>query len=438
MKKLAHSTINHTYSIITYGCTFNQADSLKIENILTKNRFTKVDVKNSEIIIINTCAVKHATEAKIYSFIKKQVKIFPEKRFIITGCLPQINPELKKDLLNLVGDNGFILHPHEIFCVFEKIQQKFQNRKEPIIFPSNFRDKSYLFPLTRNYLQPGIIQISEGCNNKCAYCCTRVARGSLISFNLESIVHQIKSLNSMGIKEFHLTSEDLGNYNYKGKGLHDLLQEISKIEGEMYFRLGMLNPDYLVKNLPEYLKIFEDRRFFRFIHLPIQSASDDILQKMRRNYNIDAVEKIIKDIKHFDENFTFSTDIITGFPTETINDHKKTIQFIQKWSPRVLNISKYSVRPNTEAKKMKQLKSQVIKERSREFSKIYNEYIGNLNEKWIDWEGNVYFNQYQKRLKYPFGGRNLYYLPIISKKGNIGLTRKVKIIESLNHSLIAV
>ena len=159
---------------------------------------------------------------------------------------------------------------------------------------------------------------------------------------------------------------------------------------------------------------------------------------MRRKYNIDAVEKIIKDIKHFDENFTFSTDIITGFPTETINDHKKTIQFIQKWSPRVLNISKYSVRPNTEAKKMKQLKSQVIKERSREFSKIYNEYIGNLNEKWIDWEGNVYFNQYQKRLKYPFGGRNLYYLPIISKKGNIGLTRKVKIIESLNHSLIAV
>lgn len=439
MKKLEKPPIvNQTYSIITFGCTFNLADSLKIENILTKHSFRKVDQKKSEIMIINTCAVKHATEAKIVSLIKKQIVSFPEKHFIITGCLPQINTELENDLVNLIGERGFILHPHEIFCVYEKILQKFLDKKKEIFFPDNYRDKSSLFPIIHNHLQPGIIQISEGCNNSCAYCCTRIARGSLVSFNFEDILHQIKSLYSMGIKEFHLTSEDLGNYNYKGKELHDLLEEISNIKGEMHFRLGMLNPDYLAANLTNYLKIFEDKRFFRFIHVPIQSASNDVLQKMRRNYNIETVEKIINRIKLFDENFTFSTDIITGFPTETQSDHEKTINFIQKWRPRVLNISKYSVRPNTEAKRMKQLKSQVIKDRSRDFSKIYNEYLGNLNEEWINWEGDVFFNKYQKNLEYPFGGRNLYYLPIISGQGILGLSRKVKIVDALNHSLIGI
>ena len=192
------------------------------------------------------------------------------------------------------------------------------------------------------------------------------------------------------------------------------------------------------KNLNEYLKIFEDKRFFRFIHLPIQSASNDVLKKMQRNYKIEQVENIINKIKLYDENFSFSTDIITGFPTETQTDHEKTIDFIQKWRPRVLNISKYSVRPNTEAKKMKQLKSQVIKSRSRDISTIYNEYLGKLNEKWLNWEGTVFYNKYQKNLEYPFGGRNLYYLPIISSQGIIGSSRKVKIIAALNHSLIGV
>jgi threonylcarbamoyladenosine tRNA methylthiotransferase CDKAL1 len=429
------SSQSNFFSIITYGCTFNHGDSLKIENILSENGYHKRELADSKFVIINTCAVKHTTEAKILFFIEKLVNLYPHKIFIITGCLPQIEKKMSEKINRIIQPNGFILHPHDIGDILN-IFKKCRNETGLITENKNNRDKSVLLPKSNLKSKIGIIQISEGCNNQCSYCCTTNARGSLVSFNFENLINQFQTLLSQGIIEYHLTSQDLGNYNNKGKLLHELLRKISEIKGNFKIRLGMLNPDYLINNITEFMKIFNDQRFYRFLHLPIQSASNNVLKTMKRNYKIEEVDKIIRVIRNYDENFTFGTDIIVGFPTESSEDFLKTLTYIEKWRPHVLNISKFTPRPKTEAKNMNQLKSQVIKNRSQKISLIYLNYSKDNNQKWINWKGEIFINEYKKNVDYPFTGRNIYYIPILCKTGELGQLKSVSIKKYINHSLI--
>ncbi len=434
--KLSNLNSPNSFCILTFGCTFNTGDSKKIQKILLVNGFQESSLESSYNVIINTCAVKHSTEAKIIALIKKLVNIYSEKRFIVTGCLPLIDKKMENIINQLIKPKGFILHTHNISNIIASIK----NEIDPLNSSDNFatiRDKSNLdIGFTSYGENAAIIQISEGCNNHCSYCCTTNARGTLVSFNLNNIIIQMTNLVSLGVKEFFLTSQDLGNYNYKGRKLHDLLFAISNIEGEFFIRLGMLNPDYIVKNLEVFKTIFEDSRFYRFLHIPIQSASREILEKMRRNYTIDQVEFIIKEFRRFDSLFTFGTDIIVGFPSEENKDYEETRNFISKWKPQVLNISKFTSRPNTDAKRMKQLPSQVVKQRSQDLSLLYSSYSGKENNNWINWEGRVFINEYKENLEYPFMGRNQYYIPILCKKAKLGSNVKLKITGSINHSLI--
>ena len=423
-----------SYFIITYGCTFNQGDSLKIEKILGDYGFYKKQIKYADLVIINTCAVKLSTESKILNYISLLVHKYPSKYYIITGCLPQIDKEIYNKIERMIFDKGFILNiqdiPNLLNILFknEKIIQK----------PPNFKEKSNIIPQINNKSPISIIQISEGCNNNCSYCCTTNARGNLHSFDSELIIKQFEILISQGIKEFHITSQDLGNYDYQGKKLHHLLKEISQLEGSIHFRLGMINPDYLIKFYSEFQQIFNDKRFYRFLHIPIQSGSNEILKKMKRNYTIEDVETIFLKLKENDKLFTIGTDIIVGFPSESEEDYDQTENFIKKWRPNILNISKYTVRPNTEAKKYPQLNSQIIKERSKKLSKIFSKYSEILNKQWEGWEGVVFYNEYRDNVHFSYMGRNLYYIPILSKNAVVGQNKNIKIIGYLNHSLIGL
>ena len=421
-----------SYFIITYGCTFNQGDSLKIEKILGDYGFYKEKINNADLVIINTCAVKLSTESKILNYISHLVEKFPSKYYIITGCLPQIDKKIYNKIETMISNKGFILNILDIPNILN-ILFKNENADQKLPY---FKDKSNITPKINNKSPISIIQISEGCNNNCSYCCTTNARGNLQSFDLKLIIKHLKILISQGIKEFHITSQDLGNYDYKGKKLHHLLKEISLLKGSIHFRLGMINPDYLIKFYSEFQHIFNDKRFYRFLHIPIQSGSNIILKKMKRNYSVEDVETIFLKLKEYDRLFRVGTDIIVGFPGESEEDYDQTENFIKKWKPSILNISKYTVRPNTEAKKYKQLKSQIIKERSKKLSIIFSNYSDIINKHWNGWEGSVFYNEYRENVQFPYMGRNLYYIPVLSKNAVVGQTLNVKITGYLNHSLI--
>jgi MiaB-like tRNA modifying enzyme len=426
-----------SYSIRTFGCTHNQSDSLKIEQILISKGLKQVEIENADLIIINTCAVKQATDSKIFEIINQISYKYSSKLIAITGCLPFISHNNLHKIILALRNKGFIIHPNGINLFFEQLLQfcngEYKNQENISTF---CYDKSLLNPKIEDNNKIGIVQISEGCNNNCSYCCTKNARGKLISFNHTSIIEQIRFLLNNGIKEIHLTSQDLGNYNFNGMKLHDLLKSVLQIDEEFYIRLGMLNPEYVIKNVKEFVELFNDKRLFRFLHIPIQSASNNILQKMNRHYKIERVKEIIDSFNQFDSNFSFSTDIIVGFPTETEEDHKISLSFIKKWKPRNLNISKFSPRPHTKAKQLPQLRSETIKKRSLDFTQLFKEYSTLLDKKWIDWIGEVFFDEYRKSAEYPYMGRNLYYIPILSKEGEIGVKKRVRITQKKNFSFI--
>ena len=228
-----------SYFIITYGCTFNQGDSLKIEKILGDYGFLKKKINNADLVIINTCAVKLSTESKILNYISHIIQKFPFKYYIITGCLPQIDKKIYNNIERMIFDKGFILNIQDIPNLLNIL---YKNEKIRHNLP-NYKEKSNIIPKINSKSPISIIQISEGCNNSCSYCCTTNARGDLRSFDSKLIIKQFKILISQGIKEFHITSQDLGNYDHEGKKLHHLLKEISLLKGSVHFRLGMINPD---------------------------------------------------------------------------------------------------------------------------------------------------------------------------------------------------
>lgn len=428
--------VKKTYFIETYGCTYNQSDSEKIETILSNQNFIKTSLEDANYIIINTCAVKQTTETKLMARIYEVSQNFQKKFIIVTGCLPQIDKKIYFKIQNMLLGHGIIVNPNQILSIDKFIDYYLNNKCEQIQNLQIILDKAKINPRISKSQISGIVQISEGCIYNCTYCCTKFARGKLFSFDNSLIIKQIEYYIQNGIQEIYLTSQDLGIYNFNGIRLHHLLNQISQLKGDFKVRLGMLNPNYLMGYYSEFIKIFNDTRFFRFLHIPIQSASNRILALMKRPYKIDMVDEIIRKIIQFDKNFSFSTDIICGFPTESDEEHKETLNFLMKWRPEIVNISKYTNRPNIEAKKLPQLKSQLIKERSKQATDIYAEYSIQDNNKWIGWEGEILINEFNPDEKYPYSGRNIYYKTIICESGQLGEKMKIKIVAVSNYSLI--
>jgi MiaB-like tRNA modifying enzyme len=218
-----------------------------------------------------------------------------------------------------------------------------------------------------------IHQISEGCLGNCNYCKTKLAKGKLFSYPKEEILKSIESDLQNKAKEIWLTSQDNASYGLdkEKQELPELLKEILNLKHNFKLRLGMSNPNYVLPILEELIEVYKNKKMYKFLHIPIQSASDSVLESMNRKYKIKEVEKIITRFqKEFPEG-VIATDIIVGYPTETDEDHKKNLDFIEKYKPDVLNISKFSSHKQTPAGKLKTLKNSIINKRTSEIMELH-------------------------------------------------------------------
>ena len=201
-------------------------------------------------------------------------------------------------------------------------------------------------------------------------------------------------------------------------------------------RLGMGNPDYLPDYLDDLIEVYKDPRMFKFLHLPVQSGSNSVLKKMKRNYNVETFIEIVKKFRKVHPNITLSTDIICGYPDETDDEFQETIDLIKKIRPDVLNISRFWPRPGTIAAKKKQLPSHIIKQRSVALTKLFGEISTENNKKWLNWQGKILINEIGKNNS--FVGRNYAYKPVIVKDNlNIGDEIEVSIVKTTKHDLRA-
>ncbi len=391
--------------IITYGCTANQADSQIMEAVLEKVGHKVSDFDSSDYVLVNTCAVKEATENKIISKLSKLAKT--DKKIIIGGCLPKVNLErIKRAVPSFAG----ILDTRSVDKLPEILKKIELGENKVIQFSDQPPVKPNLVKKIPNTVS-GIVQLSEGCDLSCTYCATTIARGDLVCFSPEDIVRGVSYLVKQGCKEILLTSQDNGAYSFAENKIPKLLESISAIDGEFFIRNGMTNPMYLKSFLKQLIEIYKNPKIYKFLHIPVQSGSNKILQKMKRGYKVEFFEKVIEEFRREIPEITISTDIIVGFPGETERDFDETVNLIERTRPDVINISKFGSRPGTEAAKMKQVDKKELNKRSVILSSIIKKIFLETNKKWVGWKGKCLVNEVGKNGN--LIARNSSYKPIV-------------------------
>jgi len=397
----------------TYGCTLNKKDT---ENVVKEHNFTEEfsEIKKADYIFINTCGVKEQTQTKILNFLKKlnENKI-PQEKIIIFGCLVNIDKEaLVSEMPNA-----------KYFKVSEK------EKIESII--NNIENNK-----SSNKKNTQTIILSNGCLGNCYYCAVKFARGKLESKPIEKIIKEIEySVNEEKSKEILLTSQDNGCYGFDiNENLNTLLKKIIEIKGDFKIRVGMANPQHLKIIINELIEIYKNEKIYKFLHIPIQSGSNKVLKEMNRYYTIEDVYDIIEKFKKEIPDISIGTDIIVGYPTETENDFQETIDFIKKIKPNFINLSRFGMRKNIEAKKYKDLISRTKKERSRKVTKIFEDYLLDKNKEEIGKEKEIIITEIGKNNKY-IGKTNNYLSVVIDENVKIGQKVKVKIIDADKYNL---
>jgi len=420
--------MNNYIYIETYGCTANKNNSEILAGILTSHGYQITNNPEiAEIIILNTCIVKGKTENKIKRRIQDLARIYPDKLAIIAGCMP----ETDKKAIQQLHPKAILLGTHHFKQIITLINDFNHNQltdpKQELYLSKQDEEKILLPKISSNKLI-SICQISEGCLGDCNYCKTKLAKGQLYSYDSERIINSIKSDFENGAKEVWLTSQDCAAYGLdKGKQmLPELLEKILSLKHRFKLRLGMSNPNNITPILNEIIDIYKNPKVYKFLHLPIQSASDKVLKDMNRQYNIKLIRDALTRIKKQISDITFATDIIVGYPTETEQDHQKNLDFIKTFQPDVLNLSKFSKHKGTEAEKLKELDINIIKKRTSELMKTFRELTSKNKKKYLGKTIQVFLNK-KSRIPGFLEGRNDNYNIVLVKADKSLLGKNVKV-----------
>jgi MiaB-like tRNA modifying enzyme len=414
--------MNNIY-IETYGCTANKSDESIIKGILSQTNFKIIDdLKKADIIIFLTCTVINTTEQKMLSRLRYFKKY--NKKIIVTGCMATIQSKLIKSII----PDSIILPSYYIHHILDIINEKKIKNYKRI-------NKTKLNKFFNEIFAS--ISISEGCNFSCSYCITTLARGKLRSYPIDEIKKDVELALKQGCKEIQLTSQDTSSYGLNSESnLGLLLNDVCKIKGKYRIRVGMMNPYTAKKYLNPIIIGFDNNKIYKFLHLPVQSGDDEILKKMNRNYKISDFLEITTKFKKKFPNITISTDIIVGFPSETNKQFNNSINLIKKLKPDIVNITRFSARPNTIAKKLSgRLKTEDVKNRSRFLSNITKQISYENNQMHV---GKIY------RILTTKGGKNKtimgrtdnYKPVIINKKVGLGEFINVQITRSTQNYLV--
>lgn len=418
----------------TYGCTANQNSSEIMKGLIRQAGLNiTLNPERADIIIINSCIVKQSTEEKIRRKLTDFLK--QGKKVILAGCMPRLNKDkLKKDNPN----NFYMLDTSQIKSITSIIKDIQENNYDAEKYLKKINEVKLALPKISDSRCVGITQISEGCLGECSYCIVRLAKGKLFSYPKEKIIESIKNDIQSGCKEIWITSQDNAAYgNEEGKHLlPELLKEILEIPGKFYIRIGMMNPNNVLKILPELVEIYKHPKMFKFLHLPIQSGSDRILKAMNRKYKIKDINKIIYKFKKEIPEITIATDIIVGFPGETDKDFEETCKIIQEILPEILNRSNFGVRKGTPAEKLKPLPPKIMNQRAEHLMNLHLKICNSLQEPYLGRELEVLIDK--KGFENTWLGRTeTYKLVAVHSPANIlGKKLKVKIKRILPHYLI--
>jgi len=345
----------------TLGCKVNSYESeLLCFGLKQKGYEVSEELGFADLYILNTCAVTQEAEKKSRQAVARVKKFNPNAKIIVCGCASQKSPQAflekqgvqlvtgaksKEKILDLLDKSGLYIHNQDEYAPCELIPETTKTR--------------------------AFIKIQDGCNNFCSYCIIPYLRGRSRSRNLDEILREIEKINA---KEIVLTGIDISDYNYNGKTLVDLIMVCSSFDKRI--RLGSLHASVITKELLQALKSLN--RFSEHFHLSLQSGSDLVLKSMNRKYTTDDYFEKVKLIREYFPSCAITTDVIVGYSTETELEFENSLNFCKKVGFADIHCFPYSAREGTVGAKLKELSSQVKKERMAKILRLKQELINNF------------------------------------------------------------
>ena len=332
-----------------------------------------------DAIYLNVCTVKG--NAGALKLLRTAFEMFPDVPLFITGCAPK---DFREEALKIAPQVKFTS------LADIAIPRPQDNAANVILSAEHEESRPTKSSTLRESPYVGIVNIEEGCLDACAFCSTHLVKGRLRSFAPEVIEQQVRDLVADGCTEIQLTGQDCACYGFDiGTDLAILTQGIlAHVPGNYRIRLGMGNPRHLFGYADSLLECFQDNRLYKFIHIPVQSGSDNVLKAMNRRHTA-------SDFRHLAEEFntrfplaTLSTDLIVGYPGETDSDFRETLRLLEETRPTVCNITRFVARPGTGAARMEadanlRIPDSVKHERSAILAEAFQKIARGNNIPWV-------------------------------------------------------
>lgn len=411
--------------IETYGCQMNQADSGIVGKILsTSNYSITMDENEADIILINTCAVRDNAEKRIHNRLHDLNALRKKKSYLKVGIIGCMAERLKDSLIN-EDRVDIVAGPDSYRKLPELIKESEKNNASIDVNLSEDETYQDIIPMEINSNNiTAFISIMRGCENFCSYCVVPYTRGKERSRDPKTIVEQAKNLFDKGYRDITLLGQNVNSYIYnKGEGEKEvnfarLMAMVAQINPLLRVRFATSHPKDISKELIDTIAKYDN--ICKYIHLPVQSGSNNMLKKMNRKYTIDEYKEKISWIRQAIPECSISTDIIAGFCSETIDDHKQTIE-IMKWvGYDSAYMFKYSQRPGTLAAKKYEddITEQEKTRRLEEIIDVQRELSLKSNQKDIGKTFEILIEGESKRDNTKLFGRNSQNKVIIVDKGN--------------------
>ena len=441
-----NNTNKYKVGMVSLGCDKNRVDSEIILGKMSNEYEITNSPKNADIIIVNTCGfIESAKQESIDTILEMaQYKNTHKcKLLIATGCLTQ---RYGDELAELIPEIDIMMGVNDYNKINEFITDFIDGNKRALEL-LNYSDEAINEGerILTTQSESAYIRIAEGCNNFCTYCIIPKIRGKFRSRKMENIINEAKSLSAQGVKEIILIAQDTTMYGtdiYGKQNLHELLQELSKIEGIKWIRILYCYPEEIYDELIN--EIANNDKVVKYLDLPIQHISDHILKLMGRKTTKKDIINKIETLRKRIQGITLRTTFIVGFPQETEEDFNEIIEFLEEYKLEKVGVFKYSREEDTPAAKLDgQISEEVKAEREEKLMLIQKGVSEGINKLKIGRLYDILVEGYNGESYY---GRNCEMAPDIdanvffktSEDIKVGEFIKVKIVENMDYDLLGV
>ena len=431
------------FYIETYGCQMNVADSEVVAAVLNTTQATLTDnVEEADIVLLNTCSIRDNAEQKVQhrlqELIASKKKAHPGLIIGVIGCMAE---RMGEELINKFGID-FVAGPDAYMDIPNLLAQCQLGQKAINVQLSTTETYRDIIPARIGKSISGFVSIMRGCNNFCSYCVVPYTRGRERSRDVDSILNEVKDLQTKGYKEVTLLGQNVNSYRFAEPDgqiidFAQLLEKVALTAPDMRIRFTTSHPKDMSDKTLETIAKYDN--ICKFIHLPVQSGSNRILKLMKLKYTREWYLDRIAAIRKIVPNASIGTDVFCGFHDETIEDHQQTLSLMREVGFDMAFMFKYSERPGTYAHKhLPDLISEEEKvRRLNEIIELQTQLSLESNEREIGKVVDVLVEGYSKRSNQDMYGRTSQYKTVVFPKGNtrIGEIVQVRILEASSATL---